>query len=341
MTPGPSSAGDGEPQLVIVVGAPRSGTTWLQRMLGGHPAIATAQETDVLTDYALAWHKAWASQLRGSPAEWEAHRHAGLPAVLTSEEFTELLRSAVSTVYRKILELKPGAVVVLDKSPVYAQHLPFITSLFPQAKVLNIIRDGRDVVASLTRAARTWASWAPRMVETAAIGWRDNVRLARAAGLGAQRYMEVRYEALLRDPSAGLRACLLFCEIEVSVAQCEAIASRCELKKMVPGGPEGDPILWSGEVARAIEGAPSEPSGFFGAGGSGSWRQAWSPYQRWAFDHLAGELLVELGYEHDRSWARVGSPVVAPYAVRLSSSFAVRWAARAFPQARDAARSLL
>ncbi len=38
------------PSVVFLVGAPRSGTTWLQHLLGAHPRIATRQETDLLNE---------------------------------------------------------------------------------------------------------------------------------------------------------------------------------------------------------------------------------------------------------------------------------------------------
>ncbi|MGH9065739.1 MAG: hypothetical protein ACRD0L_17560 [Acidimicrobiales bacterium] len=65
-----------------------------------------------------------------------------------------------------------------------------------------------------------------------------------------------------------------------------------------------DPLLWSGEVMARLGAPPPEPAGFSGDGRPGRWRQAWGPWDRWCFDQAAGELLVELGYEPDRAWAK-------------------------------------
>ena len=70
-----------EPRLVLLVGAPRSGTTWLQSMLGAHPAAATPQETDLFSRYVTPLADAWSWQLRGGPDAWRKRRFKGLPAV--------------------------------------------------------------------------------------------------------------------------------------------------------------------------------------------------------------------------------------------------------------------
>lgn len=44
---------------IFIVGAPRSGTTWLQLMLARHPAISTCQETHLFSSYLGPMHKAW------------------------------------------------------------------------------------------------------------------------------------------------------------------------------------------------------------------------------------------------------------------------------------------
>jgi hypothetical protein len=57
-------------------------------------------------------------------------------------------------------------------------------------------------------------------------------------------------------------------------------------------------------VRRRFGDSPAEPEGFFGEARHGAWDQTLARYDRWSFDRAAGELLVELGYEQDRSWAR-------------------------------------
>ena len=41
--------------IVFVIGAPRSGTTYLQNLLGSQAQVVTSQETDLFTQYIAAW----------------------------------------------------------------------------------------------------------------------------------------------------------------------------------------------------------------------------------------------------------------------------------------------
>jgi len=109
------------PSIVFLVGAPRSGTTRLQHLLGAHPRIATPQETDLLDRYIASWLGSW----RRPPADSTGpeRRPRGLPAVLTEEQFLTAVRGVVEEVYGTVLERKPGARVVLDKNPYHAYHL--------------------------------------------------------------------------------------------------------------------------------------------------------------------------------------------------------------------------
>ncbi|MGH9062440.1 MAG: sulfotransferase family protein, partial [Acidimicrobiales bacterium] len=234
-----SGAGPRHPyDLVLVIGAPRSGTTWLQRLLGSHDAVATTQETDLLDKYVGRWLAQWDQHLPADPAEWAANRHKGLPAVLTEAELVEILGSVTTRVYDKVASLKPTASVVLDKNPDYGPVLARVAGpggMLPECRVVHLIRDGRDVAASLVAAGTSWgSSWAPRQVGAAARWWRERVLAARGAGLGPDRYLEVRYEDLEADGAACLARCLAFCGVEAGEPECAAALARFPL-----GGGDG------------------------------------------------------------------------------------------------------
>jgi Sulfotransferase family len=85
-----------------------------------------------------------------------------------------------------------------EKSPNHIFWWPFIENSFPQATVIHIVRDGRDVALSLIKAP-----FGPKTIATAAEHWIKFVEVARAIGsrVGPSRYVEVRYEELLLHPT--------------------------------------------------------------------------------------------------------------------------------------------
>ena len=81
-----------------------------------------------------------------------------------------------------------------EKTPSHLHFWPFIEASFPQAQVVHIVRDGRDVALSQIKAP-----FGPKTIATAAERWVRFVERIRALGrrIGSGRYVEVRYEDLL------------------------------------------------------------------------------------------------------------------------------------------------
>jgi hypothetical protein len=88
-----------------------------------------------------------------------------------------------------------------DKNPA-APQIHMLNDMFPAAMFLHIIRDGRDVAASLMRVS----GWGEKSVLASAHHWCWNVAFVRQVGrtLGS-RYKEIRYETLVREPERTLR----------------------------------------------------------------------------------------------------------------------------------------
>lgn len=88
-----------------------------------------------------------------------------------------------------------------DKTPPYVGILPQLAELYPEARCIHLLRDGRDVTLSYIDAGLPGAFWDP------AFEWRravHHVERARRADL-SDRILEVRYEQLVRDPEHTLR----------------------------------------------------------------------------------------------------------------------------------------
>lgn len=289
------------PNLVLVVGAPRSGTTWLQNMLGAHPSVASPRETDLFTRYLAPLTEAWRWQLRGGPDGWAARSYKGLPAVLTEAEFLDAARSFLDSILVKIAAMEPEATVVLEKSPSHSLSAETVAELAPRARVVHLVRDGRDVAASLVAASEGWGRWwAPSTLARAGRSWTKHVRGARRyADLGVP-YLEVRYEALSGRDLGLLQAVHEFCGLDASEADCRARYDEYSFERMA-GATEGE-LLVGGEFGPHA-GTRSEAAGFFRKGQVAGWRDEWSVRDRLVFDAVAGDLLVELSYEAGPDWA--------------------------------------
>ena len=289
---------------VFLIGSQRSGTTWLQCLLGAHPAIAAPQEPEFFTQYIAPWHRAWHHELRTLADESSSSRLKGVASVMTAEQFGAMVRGAVDAFHAAVLALKPSATVVLEKCPEYHRTVEVIRTYVPDARFIHLVRDGRDVASSLVAASQGWGSrWAPADVGGAATMWVTAVRNARTAD-DSDAYLEVRYEDFLADAPSMLEKALAFCGVESTREEAGAICERFsfEALRSDPSRPY-EALVVGGELSARLGGSVRFPQGFFREGRKGGWRESWGAAERFAFDRAAGDLLVELGYEPDRSWA--------------------------------------
>ncbi|MEO6468371.1 MAG: hypothetical protein ABIP21_04665, partial [Acidimicrobiia bacterium] len=165
----------------------------------------------------------------------------------------------------------------------------------------HIVRDGRDVAASLQSAAKGWgAYWVPGGMKAAARSWRSSVLGARQAA-ATGRYTEVRYEDLRAGEALPLQQAFAAAGIDMDTARCMALLEEFSLSRMAAGTAPSS-ITLGGEMAQRID-TLQEPKGFFGRGAVGGWAETWTQSDRLLFDAVAGDLLIELGYETDHAWA--------------------------------------
>ena len=99
-----------------------------------------------------------------------------------------------------------GKVRWADKTPLYALSIDFVTEVFPDAQIVHVIRDARDVVVSHRKRFGYWSA------VKCVVKWPKYIRTARAFGaaLPEGRYHELRYEDAVRDPDKTLRALFEF-----------------------------------------------------------------------------------------------------------------------------------
>ena len=192
----------------FVVGCPRSGTTLLSVLLDRHSRLCVPPETGFFAEVAPRLPSSDAASLLDSLRSWPR-----LPELnLTPEAIlTHLGRrpASIAGVLTAILELyaaAEGKARCGEKTPQHLLQVPIILQHFPGARIVCLLRDGRDVALSLRAMP-----WGPPTLAAAADLWKTFVRLADGF---AQQYPDqfrfVYYEKLVMQPDHVLPAVMAF-----------------------------------------------------------------------------------------------------------------------------------
>jgi hypothetical protein len=268
----PRSASPLQDRMIFVFGARRSGTWWLQRILTAHPEVSEIPSETYLFELGIRpLLERFHHGVKSSTTVGELH--ADRDVVL------DAARDFCDRVF--LPYLAPGARYLSERSPGHAKAVDVIAPVYPDARMIHIIRDGRDVARSLV--AREWG---PDTVAEAAREWRDSILQARAAGPEG-RYLEIGYERLLGDLEAGVRDIYAWLGLPADDA---IVAETLTVARRPMNEDPKDPRI-----------------------ASGKWRDYFSDADVEAFEAEAGDLLEEMGYER-MSAARPAELVTAPAA---------------------------
>lgn len=261
---------------IFVGGAGRSGTTLLRVMLDSHSRISCGPELKVLPSVASLWvdlRTRWASTLADSHVR-DADVDRAFGRLITS--LLEPQRQAT------------GKARVAEKSPNNVFVFGHLHRMFPDAAFVHMVRDGRDVVASLLSMDWTTTDGTPiaytRDARLAARYWASAVNAARAFAKSATdpvHFHEMRYEDLVTDPEDTLRALFAF----LGEAWEPAVLAYHEMPHDL--GHESS-------TPQAVQ--PITPTA------AGRWQRELSAPDRQAVKEEIGDLLLELGYARDYAW---------------------------------------
>jgi len=134
--------------LIFIISQPRSGSTLLQRILGGHPEIQTSAETWLLL------HPTYALKKSGIETEYDSRFAAqGVEEFLINytdgvEVYDDAIRQWANVIYGNALK-KNSKIYFLDKTPRYFFIIPDLHRLFPKAKFIFLLRNPLAVLSSL------------------------------------------------------------------------------------------------------------------------------------------------------------------------------------------------
>jgi hypothetical protein len=272
---------------LFLTGCTRSGTTLLQRMLDHHGDLAVSNDTHVIPRVLMS--------KRPDP-EWplsedlieEVTAYKYFSKLGFDKEETRRIASTTNTFVGFVQALfdefarRQGKMLAGEKDPEYVRRLPFLHRLFPAARMVHIIRDGRDVALSTldwvtpARFLGRLPLWHEEPVAVCALWWRRQVLAGIQGGeeVGSDRYREVRYEELVREPEAVLPRLAEFLDLTFDPAMLDYHQGRTRL---TPGLSSKDQWL--------------PPTG-----GLRDWRGGLSPRDVQLFEALSSDLLALLGY---------------------------------------------
>jgi Sulfotransferase family len=281
----------------FVVGVGRSGTTLLRLMLDAHPDLAMPPETGFVPDLIEAAKTPGATP-EGLLAAVTGHRKWG-DFPMSEEELLERwrgldplrARGAVRAFYELYAEHQ-GKPRWGDKTPGYTMYMGPISKTLPEAHFVHVIRDGRAVALSRMRTL----ALRPTEVSKVARRWQRRLRKARSKGEKLDHYLEIRYEALIREPEATLRSVAEFIDLPwdpVMLSYHQRSEERlAELDRDIPAW--GRKLPRSAESRMALHQQTTKPPD---PARIDRWREELSAEELRAFEDEAGETLAELGYE--------------------------------------------
>jgi hypothetical protein len=272
----------------FVVGARRSGVSLVQAIFDSHPSMAVPPECDFVV--ALAPDGRLPFGLRrflDTLYADERFRRWRLPRAEVELSFTADPPQTYADAVRRVYMLwadRRGKPRYADKNPDHVLRIAALDALFPEARIIHVVRDGRDVAASSLELG--WV----KTIEQAALQWRRHVQAGRRAGrlLPSLRYHELRYEDLVGDPEATVRRLCQAIELPFHPAMLDHRRSAAQVARPPAAYPHHNRYV----TRRLMPGLRD-------------WRRDLPGEAVGRFELLAGPLLDELGYElHGQRLAR-------------------------------------
>lgn len=269
---------------VFIVGAPRSGTTLMAVLLDRHSNIAIGPETQFFTEFVP---QNWMDR---TPETHEQLVDSALAFKRIADfnfDRDQLLNHfkkyelTLPNVLRSIMEVhairnskqRPG-----EKSPHHLQHVPTILNYFPDAKILCVLRDGRDVVRSLLETP-----WAipnnPRRLRLFCIRWNDAAQqvITYRETLAPDQFLTVKFEDILRQPRPELEKISAFLGEKFEVTQLEP----AQPSNVIPGWEK----QWKRKASEMLDPGRIE-----------AWRKSDDRKQIWVMNSMMGSMLERMGY---------------------------------------------
>lgn len=296
----------------FILGHARSGTTILMRLARLHPKVHCNYQAHFFTRAPML------KSLVDTPeaADWLSRRSNRWNG---GRDLSPLVLRAAADFIMERDAAREGKPIVGDKSPsstLHGQVVRDMHSIYPDAKLIYIVRDGRDVLVSerfrnFVEDSKHLTAEDRRIIEALKVDqtpftdgrrsiftdsflrdvgkrWADDLIEIddEAKRLYPGCYFSLRYEDLLAQPFAVMQKLWAFLGAESDPALERAITAE-----MTQNLDEEWQARRAGDIAS-----------FLPKGKAGNWRNMYTARDRQIFKEIAGDLLIQWGYENDANW---------------------------------------
>lgn len=297
----------------FIFGHARSGTTLLMRLARLHPEVHCNYQAHFFTRQPLL------KSLVNTPEaeEWLSRK---------SNRWNEggdlsalVLRASADFILEREA-IREGKNIVGDKSPsstIHGQSVRDMNAVYPDAKLVYLVRDGRDVLISerfrnFVEESKFLSSEDKRLIEdlrndqesfangtrsifTEAVirrvakGWAANLKEIESEGrrLYGDHYLGMRYEDLLATPFEEMSKLWKF----LGVKDIDGTSVE-QIKAEMASNPDEQ---WQAERNEGI-------ASFLPKGQAGNWSRLFTEKDKVIFKEAAGEMLIKWGYEKNNDW---------------------------------------
>ncbi len=231
-----------ERRILFACGAPKSGTTWLQRVLDAHPQVQCSGEGHFIDKFSAPLAKLmneYGGQM--NLVREQVYEGRDYYPQVTQDDLDRIVRGFILD---RLMTRKPGPEIrwIGDKTPRYALCLRSLLRLFPNARFISIMRDPRDVTMSRMHHARR-AGREDRIVQ----GSQERIEFVRDSGTAWLECMKhiagfmaeypgllhlVRYEDMVADPEDEARKIFRFLGVRHDDGVVERVSQTTSFETM-------------------------------------------------------------------------------------------------------------
>lgn len=264
---------------IIIGGCPGSGTTLLRSILDSHPNLHAGPELAMTMVAADAAINSWS----------RIGERASTLYDLEDGDFALAYGKAIKYIHSKIRDRVGKDKRIVDKMPQSIQHFSTLCWMLPESYFIHIIRDGRDVACSLldrddmfhddTGEIMEFCKDAKKGVEYWAWIVQQGMRIAHPKHPAHNRYYQIRYEDLVRNPKEELSKLLDFIDEPWSDEVLKHHKKNHNLETYI--SKEGN----------RLEDKPITDQSV------GRWKEDLTPKQKFEVHKIAGQMLDVLNYD--------------------------------------------